>query len=250
MHIYKVKDYKELSRKAANIVSAQIILKPDSVLGLATGSTPIGIYKQLIEWYEKKDLDFNNVKSVNLDEYKGLSPENKQSYHYFMNENLFRYVNIKPENTNLPDGMADDALSECNRFNKVIEQLGGIDLQILGLGHNGHIGFNEPGDTFVKGTHCVALTKSTLEANARLFEAGETVPEYAFTMGIKTIMLAKKILLVVSGSDKAKILSEVLTGPITPQVPASILQMHTDFTVIADSQAAELIDEKIINEKY
>ena len=250
MHIYKVKDYKELSRKAANIVSAQIILKPDSVLGLATGSTPIGIYKQLIEWYEKKDLDFNDVKSVNLDEYKGLSPENKQSYHYFMNENLFRHVNIKPENTNLPDGMADDALSECNRFNKVIEQLGGIDLQILGLGHNGHIGFNEPGDTFVKGTHCVALTKSTLEANARLFEAGETVPEYAFTMGIKTIMLAKKILLVVSGSDKAKILSEVLTGPITPQVPASILQMHTDFTVIADSQAAELIDEKIINEKY
>lgn len=250
MHIYKVKDYKELSRKAANIVSAQIILKPDSVLGLATGSTPIGIYKQLIEWYKKKDLDFNDVKSVNLDEYKGLSPENKQSYHYFMNENLFRHVNIKPENTNLPDGMADDALSECNRFNKVIEQLGGIDLQILGLGHNGHIGFNEPGDTFVKGTHCVALTKSTLEANARLFEAGETVPEYAFTMGIKTIMLAKKILLVVSGSDKAKILSEVLTGPITPQVPASILQMHTDFTVIADSQAAELIDEKIINEKF
>ena len=250
MHIYKVKDYKELSRKAANIVSAQIILKPDSVLGLATGSTPIGIYKQLIEWYEKKDLDFNDVKSVNLDEYKGLSPENKQSYHYFMNENLFRHVNIKPENTNLPDGMADDALSECNRFNKVIEQLGGIDLQILGLGHNGHIGFNEPGDTFVKGTHCVALTKSTLEANARLFEAGETVPEYAFTMGIKTIMLAKKILLVVSGSDKAKILSEVLTGPITPQVPASILQMHTDFTVIADSQAAELIDEKNINEKF
>jgi len=250
MHIYKVKDYKELSRKAANIVSAQIILKPDSVLGLATGSTPIGIYKQLIEWYKKKDLDFNDVKSVNLDEYKGLSPENKQSYHYFMNENLFRHVNIKPENTNLPDGMADDALSECNRFNKVIEQLGGIDLQILGLGHNGHIGFNEPGDTFVKGTHCVALTKSTLEANARLFEAGETVPEYAFTMGIKTIMLAKKILLVVSGSDKAKILSEVLTGPITPQVPASILQMHTDFTVIADSQAAELIDEKNINEKF
>ncbi|HWT73989.1 MAG TPA: glucosamine-6-phosphate deaminase [Mobilitalea sp.] len=241
MQFYKVSDYKEMSRKAANIISAQIILKPDCVLGLATGSTPIGIYQQLIEWYIKGDLDFGEVKTVNLDEYKGLSPENIQSYHYFMKENLFRHVNLKSSNTFIPDGLAWNSEDECNRFNEVIEQLGGIDLQLLGLGHNGHIGFNEPGEAFEKGTHCVTLTQSTINANSRLFNEGEVVPNEAYTMGIRTIMLAKKILLVVSGKDKAEILKKVLTGPITPAVPASILQMHSDFTVIADADAAELL---------
>lgn len=247
MRIYKVTDYKEMSRKAANIISAQVILKPDCTLGLATGSSPIGIYQQLIEWYKKGDLDFSEVKTVNLDEYKGLTPENKQSYHYFMDSNLFQHINIARENTFLPDGMAQDSEEECNRFNEVIDQLGGIDLQLLGLGHNGHIGFNEPSDSFEKGTHCVALTQSTLEANSRLFEEGETPPSHAYTMGIKTIMLAKKILMVVSGKGKAEILLKALTGPITPSVPASILQMHPDFTVVADTEAASLLDDNLIS---
>lgn len=248
MRIYKAADYKDMSRKAANIISAQIILKPDCVLGLATGSTPVGIYKQLIEWYKKGDLDFSAVRTVNLDEYKGLAPENRQSYHYFMKENLFDQVNVSPNNTYLPDGMQPNSEAECNRFNELIERLGGIDLQLLGLGHNGHIGFNEPGEAFEKGTHCVALTESTIEANSRLFGEGETVPRYAYTMGIRTIMLAKKILLAVSGGDKAEILAKALTGPITPSVPASILQMHPDFTVVADTEAAALLEESLFSQ--
>lgn len=246
MQLYKTNDYQEMSRKAANIISAQIILKPECVLGLATGSTPMGIYRQLIEWYQKGDLDFSHVKTVNLDEYKGLSPENVQSYHYFMNENFFRHININQKNTHLPDGTQPDSKSECARFDKVIEELGGIDLQLLGLGHNGHIGFNEPGEVFVKGTHCVILAPSTIQANKRLFEEGQKVPEYAYTMGIQTIMLAKKILLVVSGRDKAQILNEALTGQITPLLPASILQMHPDLTVIADNAAATFLEEVLI----
>jgi len=242
MHIYKATDYHEMSRKAANIISAQIIIKPNCVLGLATGSTPVGIYQQLIEWYKKGDLDFSTVKTVNLDEYKGLPAENIQSYHYFMTKNLFSQVNINTESTYLPDGTQDDSEIECSRFNNLIEELGGIDLQLLGLGHNGHIGFNEPGDSFEKGTHCVALTESTIEANSRLFEEGEIVPKYAYTMGIKTIMLAKKILLVVSGEEKADILLKALTGPVTPSLPASILQLHPDLTVVADDAALSKIN--------
>ena len=242
MHIYKATDYHEMSRKAANIISAQIIIKPNCVLGLATGSTPVGIYQQLIEWYKKGDLDFSTVKTVNLDEYKGLPAENIQSYHYFMTKNLFSQVNINTESTYLPDGTQGDSEIECSRFNNLIEELGGIDLQLLGLGHNGHIGFNEPGDSFEKGTHCVALTESTIEANSRLFEEGEIVPKYAYTMGIKTIMLAKKILLVVSGEEKADILLKALTGPVTPSLPASILQLHPDLTVVADDAALSKIN--------
>lgn len=248
MRIYKATDYKDMSRKAANIISAQIILKPDCVLGLATGSTPIGIYKQLIEWYNKGDLDFSEVKTVNLDEYKGLNSENPQSYRYFMNHNLFEHINIDMANTFLPNGMEDDSEKECNRFNEVIEQVGGIDLQLLGLGHNGHIGFNEPSDVFEKGTHCVELTQSTLEANSRLFQEGEQMPTQAYTMGIRTIMLAKKILLVVSGRDKAEILAKAVSGPITPTVPASILQMHPDFTVVADQEAIAFLDDNLFNQ--
>ena len=237
MQIYKATDYRDMSRKAANIISAQIILKPDSVLGLATGSTPIGIYQQLIDWHRKGDLDFSRIKTVNLDEYKGLPHDSRQSYHYFMEHNLFRQINIRRDNTYLPDGMAADSTEECSRFDGVIRRLGVIDLQLLGLGHNGHIGFNEPGDIFEKGTHCVRLSPSTLEANSRLFGEGEAMPTHAYTMGIKSIMLAKKILLAVSGKDKAEILHKTLHGPITPLVPASILQMHPDLTVVADSEA-------------
>ena len=237
MVIYKAKDYQDMSRKAANIISAQVIMKPDCVLGLATGSTPIGTYKQLIEWYEKGDLDFGDVTTVNLDEYRGLPRENDQSYFYFMNHNLFDYVNINPERTHLPNGMNPDADEECKRYEEVIRSTGGVDLQLLGLGHNGHIGFNEPDEEFDKLTHCVNLTESTIEANKRFFEKEEDVPRQAYTMGIKTIMRAKKILLIVSGADKADILYQSLCGPITPHVPASILQLHNDVTVVADEAA-------------
>lgn len=237
MKVIKTKDYQDMSRKAANVISAQVITKPDCVLGLATGSTPIGTYKQLIDWYNKGDLDFSEVKTVNLDEYKGLSKDNDQSYYYFMYNNLFKHINIKLENTNVPNGTEPDSEKECSRYDDVINSLGGADLQLLGLGHNGHIGFNEPDDTFAKTTHCVDLQESTIEANKRFFADINDVPRQAYTMGIKTIMQAKKILLVVSGEDKAEILREVLTGPITPKVPASILQLHNDVIVVADEAA-------------
>ena len=237
MRIYKAKDYNDLSRKAANIISAQVILKPDCVLGLATGSTPIGTYKQLIEWYEKGDLDFSAAKSVNLDEYRGLTKDNDQSYYYFMYNNLFKHININMENTNVPDGTEPDSEKECSRYENVIEAYGGVDLQLLGLGHNGHIGFNEPDKDFPRTTHCVDLTQSTIEANKRFFASVDDVPKQAYTMGIGTIMKARKILLVVSGADKAQILHDVLCGPVTPEVPASILQLHSDVIVVADEAA-------------
>lgn len=237
MRVYRAKDYNDMSRKAANIISAQVILKPDCVLGLATGSSPIGTYKQLIEWYEKGDLDFSQVKSVNLDEYKGLTKENDQSYYYFMYNNLFKHINIDLNNTNVPDGTEPDSEKECSRYDKVIESMGGVDIQLLGLGHNGHIGFNEPEDTFPKLTHCVDLQESTIEANKRFFADINDVPRQAYTMGIQTIMRAKTILMVVSGEDKAQILHDALCGPITPHVPASILQLHNDVIIVADEAA-------------
>lgn len=237
MRIIKAKDYDDLSRKAANIISAQVLLKPDCVLGLATGSTPIGTYKQLIEWYEKGDLDFSAAKSVNLDEYRGLTKDNDQSYYYFMYNNLFKHININMENTNVPDGTEPDSEKECSRYENVIEAYGGVDLQLLGLGHNGHIGFNEPDKDFPRTTHCVDLTQSTIEANKRFFASVDDVPKQAYTIGIGTIMKARKILLVVSGADKAQILHDVLCGPVTPEVPASILQLHSDVIVVADEAA-------------
>ena len=237
MRIIKAKDYDDLSRKAANIISAQVLLKPDCVLGLATGSTPIGTYKQLIEWYEKGDLDFSAAKSVNLDEYRGLTRDNDQSYYYFMYNNLFKHININMENTNVPDGTEPDSEKECSRYENVIEVYGVVDLQLQGLGHNGHIGFNEPDKDFPRTTHCVDLTQSTIEANKRFFASVDDVPKQAYTMGIGTIMKARKILLVVSGADKAQILHDVLCGPVTPEVPASILQLHSDVIVVADEAA-------------
>lgn len=242
MKIIKAKDYADMSRKAANIISAQVIMKPDCVLGLATGSTPIGAYKQLIEWYEKGDLDFGDVTTVNLDEYKGLPRDNDQSYYYFMHNNLFDYVNINPDRTNLPDGMNPNSEEECARYEEVIRSTGGVDLQLLGLGHNGHIGFNEPGEAFETETHCVDLQPRTIEANKRFFASIDDVPKQAYTMGIKTIMMAKKILVVVSGEDKAEAVRNAFFGPVTPQVPASILQMHPNVTVVADEAALSKCD--------
>lgn len=242
MKIYKAKDYKDMSRKAANIISAQVIMKPNCVLGLATGSTPIGTYNQLVEWYNKGDLDFSEVTTVNLDEYKGLPRTNDQSYYYFMHQHLFDRVNIDPERTNVPNGMEPDAEKECGRYEELIRSLGGVDLQLLGLGHNGHIGFNEPGEAFEKETHCVDLTESTIEANKRFFASADDVPKQAYTMGIKTIMQAKKILIVVNGESKADIVERAFFGPVTPEVPASILQLHNDVTLVGDEAALAKIE--------
>lgn len=242
MKIYKAKDYKDMSRKAANIISAQVIMKPNCVLGLATGSTPIGTYDQLVEWYNKGDLDFSEVTTVNLDEYKGLPRTNDQSYYYFMHQHLFDRVNIDPERTNVPNGMEPDAEKECGRYEELIRSLGGVDLQLLGLGHNGHIGFNEPGEAFEKETHCVDLTESTIEANKRFFASADDVPKQAYTMGIKTIMQAKKILIVVTGENKADIVERAFFGPVTPEVPASILQLHNDVTLVGDEEALAKIE--------
>ncbi len=241
MQIIKAKDYYHMSRMAANIISAQVIIKPDCVLGLATGSTPIGIYQQLIRWYDKGDLDFTDVKSINLDEYKGLSPEDEQSYRYFMEKNFFSHINIKPENTFVPNGLEMDSARACSDYNNTIRELGGIDLQLLGLGHNGHIGFNEPGAAFEKETHCVNLAQSTIDANARFFDSMDDVPKQAYTMGIKTIMQARKIVVVVSGESKAKIVKEAFFGPCTPSVPASVLQLHNNVTLVGDEEALSLI---------
>ena len=220
-----------------NTLKLEDLLKPDCVLGLATGSTPIGAYKNLVEKYEQGDLDFSQVTTVNLDEYKGLPRENDQSYYYFMHDNLFDHVNVKPENTHLPDGTKEDSDEECARYEELIRTLGGQDLQLLGLGHNGHIGFNEPDAIFEKATHCVDLQESTIEANKRFFASADDVPKQAYTMGIGTIMQAKKILVVVSGEDKADTVAKAFFGPVTPEVPASILQFHKDVILVADEAA-------------
>lgn len=233
----KVKTYEEMSALAAGMIGAQVILKPDCVLGLATGSSPIGTYKKLVESCEKGLLDFSGVRTVNLDEYCGLSGDNPNSYRYFMNDNLFDHVNIDKANTHVPNGFAEDLEAEAARYEAFIESLGGVDLQLLGIGHNGHIGFNEPADHFPLGTHLVDLTHSTIEANKRFFASEADVPRQALTMGIGTIMRARSILVVVSGKDKAEIVRKAFCGPVTPQVPASVLQLHADVTLVGDEEA-------------
>ena len=232
MKFITVSTYEKLSRQAANIISAQVILKPDSVLGLATGSSPLGTYKQLIEWYQKGDIDFSKVTSVNLDEYVGLDGGNDQSYRYFMNKNFFEHINIDLGNTFVPNGCAVDLAGEGRRYDEHIAELGGIDLQLLGIGLDGHIGFNEPDKYFVKSTHVVDLHESTIKANSRFFSNEDEVPKKAITMGMVSIMQAKKILLIASGKEKRDILEKAFYGPITPEIPASILQLHPDITVI------------------
>ena len=237
MRIYREKDYNAMSRRAAAVIAAQVVSKPDCVLGLATGSTPIGAYKQLIEWHKQRDLSFSEVRSVNLDEYFGLAPTHDQSYRYFMQTNLFDHVDIVPENTNVPNGLAQDAAAECARYEQVVAGLGYADLQLLGMGRNGHIGFNEPCGEFPLITHLVDLTESTIEANARFFASADDVPKQALSMGIGTIMKARKILVVVSGEDKADAVAKAVQGPIAPEVPASILQLHPDVTIVGDEAA-------------
>lgn len=241
MEIIEVKNYDELSKLTADLIEKQIKMKNNSVLGLATGSSPIGVYNELI----KRDLDFSEIKTINLDEYRGLDPLNKQSYIYFMRENLFNHINIKNENIYIPNGLAKNGLEECFRYNKCIDELGGIDLQLLGLGLNGHIGFNEPNTEFIKGTHIVTLSQSTIDANSRFFDNYEEIPREAITMGIKGIMDAKHIVLIVNGAKKANILKEALCGPITPNVQASILQLHNNVTIIADSEALSELKKTI-----
>ena len=229
MRVIVTKNYEEMSRKAANIIAAQVVMKPDSVLGLATGSSPIGAYKLLVEGYKKGDLDFSEITSINLDEYVGLSADHNQSYAYFMRDNLFNHVNINMENVFLPNGMETDEA---------------IDLQLLGLGENGHIGFNEPDSSFAKGTHKVSLTESTINANSRLFNSIDEVPKFAYSMGVGSIFAAKHILLIASGEKKADALCKALYGPVTPEVPASALQFHSNVTIVADEAAYALIAKR------
>ncbi len=243
MRIYLEADYAAMSRRAANLIAAEVIRRPNCVLGLATGSTPIGTYENLIARNRAGDLSFREVRTVNLDEYKGLAPTHDQSYRYFMQTNLFDHVDILPENTNVPDGLAADADAECDRYDALVASLGYADLQLLGLGRNGHIGFNEPDDHFTKETHVVDLTDSTIDANARFFATRDDVPRQALTMGVGCIMAARRVLLIASGADKADALYNAVCGPISPDCPASILQLHGDVVVVGDEAALHRIVE-------
>ncbi|MDO4977849.1 MAG: glucosamine-6-phosphate deaminase [Eubacteriales bacterium] len=234
-------DYEEMSKKAAAIIAAQVIYKADSILGLATGSSPIGIYDYLTKWYQEGSLDFSQITTVNLDEYRGIEKKNDQSYDYFMHHHFFDRVNVRPEKTFLPNGMAADVEEECARYQKLIDDLGGIDLQLLGIGHNGHIGFNEPGESLEANVHCVSLSEKTIEANKRFFASAEDVPKQAYTMGMRSIMEAKKIVIVANGEGKAEAIAKAFAGKITTKVPASLLQLHPDVTVVVDQAAASLL---------
>lgn len=245
MRIYVCKNYEDMSKRAADVMAAQLILKPNSVLGLATGSTPIGLYQSLAERCARGEISFKQVRSVNLDEYCGITPDNDQSYSYFMFKNLFDHVDILPENTHFPDGTNTDAAAETANYDALIASMGGIDVQLLGIGNNGHIGFNEPSDHFAIGTIHVALTESTIQANSRFFASLDEVPRYAYSMGCGTIMNANKILLVANGKNKAEIMEKALFGPVTPQVPASLLQLVSDKVyVFTDAEAGALLAEK------
>ena len=243
IRIYKTENYETMSKKAADILASVVHLNPACVLGLATGSTPVGTYKELIAKYNAGELSFAEVHTVNLDEYKGLAGTHDQSYRYFMQDNLFDHIDVKPENTNVPDGLAEDAEAECARYDELVASLGYADIQLLGLGHNGHIGFNEPDSAYTKPTHVVDLTQSTIDANARFFASADDVPRQALTMGMGCIMAAKKVLLVANGAGKADAIYKMICGPITPECPASILQLHPDVTVVVDEAAAAKLVE-------
>ncbi len=236
MNFISVKTYEELSFKGAAMIAAQIIQKPNCILGLATGSSPVGIYKNLVKWNREGIVDFSQVTSVNLDEYAGLKGDHPQSYRYFMQDNLFNHVNICPEKTFVPNGCAEDYAKECADYDQMIADMGGTDLQLLGIGLDGHIGFNEPADHFEGATHVVDLHPSTIEANARFFNSADEVPKQAVTMGMTSIMRAKKILLIANGAAKKDVLLRACNGPITPELPASLLQLHPDVTVIFSEQ--------------
>ena len=240
MRVIRTSSYDHMSDRAADIIAAEMILNPECVLGLATGSTPIGTYQRLVHKFDQGVIDFSKVRTYNLDEYRGLSHDDPQSYHYFMNDNLFSHVNIATENTHVPDGSNPDAQAACTEYDQMVADAGGCDLQLLGIGNNGHVGFNEPCDHFPKGTHCVDLTESTIQANSRLFASIDEVPRQAYTMGIGTIMSAKRVLVVANGEVKAEAVRAMIEGPITPDCPASILQLHPDCIVVADDAALSL----------
>ncbi|MDB8794712.1 glucosamine-6-phosphate deaminase [Romboutsia sp. 1001216sp1] len=244
MRILVCKDYNEMSKKAAQMIASQLTLKPDSVLGLATGSTPIGMYKELVSMYEEGLIDFSEVKTFNLDEYFELPKSNEQSYDYFMRENLFNHINIKEENIHIPNGMTDNIEKECKNYDEAIKEAGGVDIQVLGIGHNAHIGFNEPTINFERGTHLVNLKESTIEANARFFDSIDEVPKKAITMGTGSIFKSKKIMLLASGEGKAEAIYNTVYGKVLPEVPASILQFHNDIVLILDKDSASKLDQK------
>lgn len=244
MRVIIVKDYDEMSRRAAKIIAEQIRMKPDSVLGFATGSTPLGTYKELIRMHREEGLDFSRVVTFNLDEYYGLDHNHPQSYHYFMFENLFNHININPSNVHIPDGLAKDVKAFCKKYEEEIRKAGGIGLQLLGIGRDGHIAFNEPGSSLMGRTTLVALAEETIKDNARFFESEAEVPRLAITMGCGTIMEARKIILLANGEGKAEAIAATVEGPITAQITASILQMHPDVAVIVDEAAASKLRRK------
>jgi glucosamine-6-phosphate deaminase len=245
MTIIVCDSYEAMSKKAAAIVAAQITLKPECVLGLATGSTPEGMYENLVAMYQKEEIDFGEVISFNLDEYYPIEPRNLQSYAYYMNNRLFDHINVKKENIHVPNGDAEDVSVVCQGYDRMINEAGNMDLQVLGIGNNGHIGFNEPDVHFEAGTHLVTLDEGTIMANARFFKTVDEVPELAISMGIRNIMHSKKILMLVSGSNKAEVLRDMLFEEVTPNLPASILQLHNDVTIIVDEEAATLIIDRL-----
>ena len=241
IHIIKCKDEDELSRRAAFMVAETVHRDPRCVLGLATGSSPVGMYKTLIKICEGGTLDFSKVHTFNLDEYYPIKPDDPQSYRYFMNDNFFDHINIDKANTHVPHGDAEDPEAICEDYDLMIQEAGGIDLQVLGIGNNGHIAFNEPADHFPAGTHIVDLQESTIQANARFFASADEVPRRAITMGIGSIMQAKRIILLASGEAKAEAVRACIEGPITPTCPASALQLHPDVTIFVDEAAAKLL---------
>lgn len=241
MKVIVTKNYEELSKVAANEMAEVIKNKPNAILGLATGGSPVGMYKELIRMNKEGEVDFSKITTVNLDEYVGLSGDHDQSYRYFMNDNLFNHINIDKSKTFVPNGLAEDIETECKNYDDKIANLGGTDVQLLGIGNNGHIAFNEPDKFLVAGTHLTGLTQSTIEANARFFDSIDDVPKTALTMGLGGIMKAKKIIVIASGEGKAEAVKEMLSGKITTDMPASMLQMHRDVVVIIDEAAAKLI---------
>ena len=242
MRIVIGKDYDEISKKAALIVAAQVLLKPDCVLGLATGSTPLGLYRELIAMYERGELDFSKVTTFNLDEYYPITPDHPQSYHYFMYKNLFNHINVNPGRIHVPKGTADPVEAECSNYEQMIAAAGGIDLQVLGIGVNGHIGFNEPNPYLQARTHLVDLKKETIKVNSRFFQTEAEVPRQALTMGIGTILKARRILLLASGKSKAEAIKKTVEGLVTTECPSTFLQTHPDVTLLLDQEAAALIE--------
>lgn len=237
MRVILCENYEEMSSQASKLVASQLILKPDSVLGLATGSTPIGLYDKLIEMNKRNEIDFSTVTTFNLDEYYPIKKSNNQSYDYFMNEHLFSKINIDKNNTHIPNGETDNPEEECKNYERLIKQHGGIDLQILGIGKNGHIGFNEPDNNLNSVTHLTDLTESTIDANSRFFESADDVPKKALTMGISTILKSKKIILLASGANKSRVVGELLTPEINTSIPATMLKVHPDVVLICDRDA-------------